>query len=159
MKILIAINCILIAGFFVYSVIKDNRDLRLPTQVIKTNTVIQYRRVKPIILEKIITNIKIRTNRIVVYLASNLSEFLSKPGWIAVSNKPAAIWAGLHTRSWYMPISIKRPSFNRNEAGLLFGTGIGAYYSRSIFKKWKITGIVFIQDNRAGAMAGAGYKF
>lgn len=88
-------------------------------------------------------------------LVTIVNAYRTNVPWLSVSND--RIYAGLYDRYWSAEYSV---GDYKNEAGLLFGTGFGAYYNRTIFGRFTIGGVLIIDaDKNFEAFGTAGYKW
>lgn len=88
-------------------------------------------------------------------LVDMANQYRTNNPWLAVSNEK--IYAGLYDRYWSADYFLPG---QKNEAGLLFGTGFGAYYHYTIFDRFTIGGVLIIDaEKNFGAFGTAGYKW
>jgi hypothetical protein len=88
-------------------------------------------------------------------LVALVNHYRQDVPWISASND--RIYAGIYDRNWSVDFSVDG---YKNEAGLLFGTGFGAYYNRTIFGRFTIGGVLIIDaEKNFEAFGTAGYKW
>ena len=90
-------------------------------------------------------------------LLTNVNLYRTNEPWISISNH--RIWSGLADRNWSIEYNGAADS-KLNEAGILFGSGWGAYYQRTIFDSWTIgVELMIDKDNEFEAYGKIGHKW
>ena len=83
------------------------------------------------------------------------NTYHTAPGWIVSSND--RIWAGLADRVWSAPYTVH--ANYKHTVSVWAGAGVGISYTRTLFDRYTIGGMLLCAESTPRVLVGAGYKW